>query len=100
MLYMQYFTIKDNTEAVLSVTGNYTTSILKAVKAEFKTAINSGCTKLVVDFCNTNIIDSTGLSQLCEFRNEVHADNFSAKNAHGRVLTVLQDSNLDGWLKA
>lgn len=99
MLSMQYFTIK-NAEATLAVQGNYTTSILKAVKAEFKNVINNGCIKLIVDFNNTNIIDSTGLSQLCEFRNEVHAANFSARNAHGRVLTVLQDSNLDGWLKA
>lgn len=96
---MQYITIKDNTEAILAVSGNYTTSILKAVKAEFKSAINNGCIKLVVDFSNTNIIDSTGLSQLCEFRNEVHAPNFSAKNAHGKVLTVLKDSNLDSWLQ-
>lgn len=96
---MQYITIQDNTVAVLAISGNYTTSILKAVRAEFKSAMNSGCVKLIVDFANTDIIDSTGLSQLCEFRNEVHAPNFSARNAHGRVLTVLRDSNLDSWLK-
>lgn len=95
---MQFVNVKD-TIAVLTVSGNYTTSCLKAVRAEVRSAINQGCTKLIVDFQNTHIIDSTGLSQLCEFRNEVHPENFSAKNAHGRVLTVLRDSNLDTWLK-
>ena len=53
MLSMQYFTIK-NAEATLAVQGNYTTSILKAVKAEFKNVINNGCIKLIVDCCRVD----------------------------------------------
>ena len=34
-----------------------------------------------------------------DFRQLVQPGNFSARNAHGRVLTVLQDSMLDSWLR-
>ena len=94
---MQFITIKGDT-AVLAVNGNYITTRVKAIKAEFNTARQNGCTKLLVDFQHTTLLDSTGISQLCDFRQLVQPGNFSARNAHGRVLTVQQDSMLDSWL--
>lgn len=94
---MQYITIKGEV-AVLAVRGAYITTRVKAIKAEFNTARQNGCTKLMVDFAATNMLDSTGISQLCNFRQLVRAENFSARNASGRVLTILKDSMLDNWL--
>lgn len=94
---MEFITIKGD-QAILAVSGAYITTRVKAIKSEFNTARQNGCTKLLVDFTNTNILDSTGISQLCDFRNTMRAENFSAKNAQGKVLTVLKDSMLDNWL--
>ncbi len=94
---MQFITIKGD-QAVLAVVGAYVTTKVKAIKAEFNMARQNGCTKLLVDFSDTNLLDSTGISQLCDFRNQVRSENFSARNAQGKVLTVLKDSMLDTWL--
>lgn len=95
---MQYITIKDDV-AVLAVTGVFTFKHCKAVSAEITTAIQNGCTKMIVDFINTKYLDSAALRMLCEMREQLHAENFSAKNASGKTLSILRGSNLDAWLK-
>lgn len=94
---MQYVNIQENT-IIVAVPGPYNFGKAKAIKNEINTALQSGCTKMVIDFNNTTEIDSAGISQLSEFRKKVKPENFSARNAKGRTLTTLKSCNLDSWL--
>jgi ABC-type transporter Mla MlaB component len=96
--YMQFVTIKNDT-AVLAVKGTFNFGLCKRVNSELEVAMQNGCTKVTVDFDETKFIDSASIRMLCDVRDRVRPDNFSAGNAHGKVMTVLQNSNLGGWLK-
>ena len=95
---MQYVTIKNDT-ATLAVSGYFNFSRCKLVRAEFGTAFQNGCTKVVVDFGTTTFIDSAAIRMLCDIRDQVRPENFSARNATGKTLTQLKSGNLDSWLK-
>lgn len=95
---MKYVTIENDT-LILSVSGHYKFSITKAVDYEVQTAYQNGCTKAVIDFADTESIDSAGLRQLTGIYRHVRQENFSAKNARGMVLAVLKANGLEFWLK-
>ena len=96
---MQYVSIKEDT-AILAVSGIFGFNRCKAVNAELGQSFQNGCTKVIVDFVSTKHIDSAAIRMLCDVREQVHPENFSARNANGRVLNVLRSGNLDSWLKA
>lgn len=95
---MQYVQVSDDT-ATLKVDGVFNFGRCKMVNSEMKIAMQSGCTKVIVDFDKTKFIDSAAIRMLCDIRDEVQPENFSARNAHGKVMTTLQSSNLDSWLR-
>ena len=95
---MQYVQVRNDT-AVLSVNGIFNFGKCKIVSSEINVALQSGCTKIAVDFDKTKFIDSAAIRMLCDFRENVHPVNFAVGNAHGKVLTVLQGANLEEWLK-
>jgi anti-anti-sigma factor len=95
---MQYVEIKNDT-AILAVRGVFDFTRCKAVEADLNTAFQNGCTKVIVDFSNTKFIDSASIRQLCGVRDRLRPENFSARNASGKTLTVLRSENLDSWLK-
>lgn len=95
---MQYVSIKDDT-AILAVGGAFNFGRCKAVKAELGQSFQNGCTKVIVDFGSTKYIDSAAIRMLCDVREQVHPENFSARNASGRTLTTLKSGNLDSWFK-
>lgn len=95
---MQYVSIKNET-AILSVSGYFNFSRCKSVRAEIGTAFQNGCINVIVDFGSTQFIDSAAIRMLCDIREQVHADHFSARNATGKTLTQLKSGNLDSWLK-
>ena len=96
---MQYVNVQNDT-AILSVMGVFRFNCCKAVEADLNTAFQNGCTKVIVDFSDTTFIDSASIRLLCDVRDKLHAENFSARNAKGRTLTTLRAGNLDSWLKA
>ena len=95
---MKYVTIDGDT-MILSVPGNYKFSLTKAIDSEVQPAYQSGCAKVVVDFNNTVTMDSASLRQLTKIYRQVKSENFSAKNAHGLVLAVLRQNDLESWLR-
>lgn len=95
---MQYVSIQNDT-AVLSVNGIFNFGRCKQVNSEMGAAFQNGCTKVKVDFGNTKYIDSAAVRMLCDIRDQVRPENFSAGNAKGKVMTFLRDSNLVGWLR-
>lgn len=95
---MQYVKI-DKDLAVLAVNGFFNFSRCKAVRAEISTAFQTGCTRVLIDFGQTTFIDSAAIRMLCDIRDQVHPENFSARNATGKTLTQLKSGNLDSWLK-
>ena len=95
---MKYVTVDGDT-MILSVPGNYKFNLTKAIDYEVQTAYQSGCTKAVVDFNNTQTLDSASLRQLTKILRQVQRDNFSARNAKGLVLAVLKQNNLESWLR-
>ena len=94
---MRFVSIKDDTE-VISVPGIFRYHGCPQLKADVETAKQNGCTKALVDFSATTYMDSATIGYLCQVRREFHPENFRAKGATGKVLTILRDSKLDDWL--
>ena len=58
---MKYVTM-NNTLATIKVKGDMTLPIYLELTDDFKEAINNGCTEVIMDFSETNLIDSVGIS--------------------------------------
>lgn len=95
---MKYVTVDGDT-MILSIPSNYKFTITKAIDYEVQIAQQNGCVKAIIDFSDTKTMDSASLRQLTKIYRQVKKENFSAKNAHGLVLTVLKQNNLEDWLR-
>lgn len=58
---MKYI-IMNNTIAIIKVKGDMTLPIYLELTDDFKEAISNGCTEVIMDFSDTNLIDSVGIS--------------------------------------
>lgn len=97
---MKYVSIQGTT-ATIKVVGRYDLINTREVVAEAEVAINNkGCSSIVVDFDETKYLDSSVIRDLIKLRRKVKSENFSAKNAKGIVLEMLQKSKLDNWLQS
>lgn len=94
---MRYVTISDDT-AVIKVEGSYDLVNTMQVKEELDQAFQNGCTKVIVDFSQTEYFDSSVIRDLTKIRRDVGPNNFSGRNAHGKVYQMLKLSKLDSWL--
>lgn len=52
----------NNTIAIIKVKGDMTLPIYLELTDDFKEAISNGCTEVIMDFSDTNLIDSVGIS--------------------------------------
>lgn len=95
---MRYVTTNADT-ATIAVEGDYTLKTTVVVMTELQQAYQQGCTKVVIDFKDTTYIDSSVIRDCSRIRKHVKPENFSAKNATGKVLAALSSANLDEWLK-
>lgn len=93
------FTQTINEVATISVPGEFTSMKCKNVKLDFDTAIQTGCTKVVIDFINTTKLDSRAQQLLTMIRKQIKADNFSVINVSGQPLTLLNSTNCEDWIK-
>ena len=91
---MKYVSI-DGETAIIRVAGRYDLVKTMVVDKELKSAIQSGCQKILVDFGETKFSDSSVNRQLKKVRSMVGGDNFKIINCTGAVLKSMQTSRLD-----
>ena len=87
----------DGAIALVKVEGPYDFVVSLAVKDELSNAFNNVCTKVEVNFENTDFIDSAAVGDLVRTRRRVGKENFTVKNLKGEVLKVFKGSRLLEW---
>ena len=91
---MKYVSI-DGETAVIRVAGRYDLVKTMVVDKELKSALQSGCQKILVDFGETKFSDSSVNRQLKKVSSMVGGDNFKFINCTGAVLKSMQTARLD-----
>lgn len=91
---MKYVSI-DGETAVIRVAGRYDLVKTIVVDKELKSAMQSGCKKILVDFGETKFSDSSVNRQLKMVRIMVGGDNVKVVNCTGAVLKSMQTARLD-----
>lgn len=91
---MKYVSI-DGETAIIRVAGRYDLVKTMVVDKELKSALQSGCQKILVDFGETKFSDSSVNRQLKKVRSMVGGDNFKIINCTGAVLKSMQTARLD-----
>lgn len=87
-----------NETAHIAVPGDFTSMKCKELKLDYETAKQSGCTKVVVDFSNTNKLDSRAHQCLAMMRRDIKPENFAVINIKGQPLDLLETSNCEDWI--
>lgn len=95
---MQYIKVDGNT-AIVEVIGIFDQVTTVMLKEELSNALTAGCTKVVVDFKDTNYIDSATVGELARTRKQIGKENFRVRNPKGEVYKLLRASSLLDWIE-
>lgn len=90
---MKYITM-NNTLATIKVKGDMTLPIYLELTDDFKEAINNGCTEVIMDFSETNLIDSVGISFIIDIIKNTKIRKIKAIKANKMVTASLRAVNL------
>lgn len=90
---MKYI-IMNNTIAIIKVKGDMTLPIYLELTDDFKEAINNGCTEVIMDFSETNLIDSVGISFIIDIIKNTKIRKIKAIKANKMVTASLRAVNL------
>lgn len=90
---MKYVTM-NNTLATIKVKGDMTLPIYLELTDDFKEAINNGCTEVIMDFSETNLIDSVGISFIIDIIKNTKIRKIKAIKANKMVTASLRAVNL------
>lgn len=90
---MKYITM-NNTIAIIKVKGDMTLPIYLELTDDFKEAINNGCTEVIMDFSDTNLIDSVGISFIIDIIKNTKIRKIKAIKANKMVTASLRAVNL------
>ena len=90
---MKYVTM-NNTLATIKVKGDMTLPIYLELTDDFKEAINNGCTEVIMDFSETNLIDSVGISFIIDIIKNAKIRKIKAIKANKMVTASLRAVNL------
>ena len=90
---MKYITM-NNTIAIIKVKGDMTLPIYLELTDDFKEAIANGCTEVIIDFSNTTIIDSVGISFIIDIIKNTKMRKIKAIKANKMVTASLRAVNL------
>ena len=90
---MKYITM-NNTMAIIKVKGDMTLPIYLELTDDFKEAIAIGCTEVIIDFSNTTIIDSVGISFIIDIIKNTKIRKIKAIKANKMVTASLRAVNL------
>lgn len=85
---MKYVTM-NNTLATIKVKGDMTLPIYLELTDDFKEAINNGCTEVIMDFSETNLIDSVGISFIIDIIKNTKIRKIKAIKANKMVTASL-----------
>ena len=85
---------KTTNTASIAVKGDATIIEGVQVKDEADDAYAMGCSKFVVDFKDTEFMDSAFIQALVYIFQKVGGDNFFYKNASGPVMDILEGASL------
>lgn len=96
---MQYVKVNNNT-ALVNVKGRFDLNTIPYVVDEVNFVFNNqGCDHIVVDFKDTDYIDSSIIEMFTVFERKVGANGLFAKNAtHNYVNNTLKRLKLSHWL--
>jgi anti-anti-sigma regulatory factor len=84
----------NNTIAIIKVKGDMTLPIYLELTDDFKEAINNGCTEVIMDFSETNLIDSVGISFIIDIIKNTKIRKIKAIKANKMVTASLRAVNL------
>ena len=90
---MKYI-IMNNTIAIIKVKGDMTLPIYLELRDDFKEAISNGCTEVIMDFSDTNLIDSVGISFIIDIIKNTKIRKIKAIKANKMVTASLRAVNL------
>lgn len=90
---MKYI-IMNNTIAIIKVKGDMTLPIYLELTDDFKEAISNGYTEVIMDFSDTNLIDSVGISFIIDIIKNTKIRKIKAIKANKMVTASLRAVNL------
>ena len=84
----------NNTIAIIKVKGDMTLPIYLELTDDFKEAISNGYTEVIMDFSDTNLIDSVGISFIIDIIKNTKIRKIKAIKANKMVTASLRAVNL------
>ena len=95
ILFMRYVTVNNDT-AIIKVVGEYNLLATNIISGEIQECFSrQGCSKVCVDFSETDFIESSAIRDLSVLFSRVGKENFRVVNVRGDVYTALSACKLD-----